>query len=364
MAEPLKENINHQTVELLAARIAGLHEGFDREGFTSSLCAELPRLELKERVNLVADQIMSDLGPDYETALEVVVEVAGEGVNEWAAWPLCSFVERHGVDSPVASLEAMPHLTKRWSCEFAIRPFLENHLDLTRQYLRRWVLDPDETVRRLPSEGTRPLLPWGPKVAALTDDPEIGLEMLQILRHDESETVRRSVANHLNDVAKNDPDLVVSLLDEWTAESNPVDERMVRHALRTLVKQGHPGALSLLGFTTDPQFADVDFSVGPDHISLGESIELTAALTSTSPQEQLLAIDFVVHHVKASGDTSPKVFKWTTERLAAGQTVHLSKRRRIQTASTRRYYAGEHRVDLQVAGQVVASRHFVLDESS
>jgi 3-methyladenine DNA glycosylase AlkC len=364
MAEPLKENINDQTVDLLATRFSRLHKGFDRKGFTESVCAQLPDLELKDRINLLADQMAIDLGPDYEAALGTVVETALEGIDGWAAWPLCSFLERHGVDSPVASLEAMPQLTTLWSCEFAIRPYLDAHLELTREYLRRWALDPDEAVRRLASEGTRPRLPWGPKVAALSEDPQIGLELLQLLRHDRSETVRRSVANHLNDVAKNDPDLVVDVLAQWTSEDDAVDDRMVRHALRTLVKQGHPGALALLGFTIDPSIAGVRFACSPQEISLGDQIELTAELASTSRQDQLLVVDFVIHHVKTSGETSPKVFKWTTERMAPGQTVHLAKRRRIQTASTRRYHAGEHRIYLQVAGQAVASTHFVLNESS
>jgi len=364
MAAPLKDNFDRPTVELLAERFDRLHDGFDSHAFTSSLLDEFPSLELKDRINLIADRLAHDLPADYEAALAMVVQVAVDGVDGWAAWPLCSFVERHGVASPVPSLEAMPALTKRWSCEFAIRPFLDDHLELTLEYLRQWVLDSDEAVRRLPSEGTRPLLPWGPKVAALTNDPQIGLEFLNALRHDESEAVRRSVANHLNDVAKAEPDLVVSVLAQWSDETYPVDERMVRHALRTLVKNGHPGALSLLGYETDPAVDVTEFACQPSRVSLGDQVTLTAQLTSTSEQEQLLVIDFVIHHVKASGATSTKVFKWKTEQLAAGETIHLSKRRRIQTATTRRYHAGEHRVDLQVAGQVLASTHFDLDESS
>jgi len=364
MVAPLKDNFDRRTVELLAERFARLHDCFDHDAFTDSLLEQFPALELKDRINLVADRLASDLPDDYDAALAIVVEAAEDGVDGWAAWPLCSFVERHGVGSPVASLEAMPALTKRWSCEFAIRPFLDAHLELTRDYLRQWVLDPDEAVRRLPSEGTRPLLPWGPKVEALTNDPAIGLELLSALRHDDSETVRRSVANHLNDVAKAEPDLVVRVLTEWSNETDPIDERMVRHALRTLVKQGHPGALALLGFTTDPAVDIIQFACVPDQISLGEDITLKAELTSTSEQDQFLVIDFVIHHVKASGATSTKVFKWKTERLGARETVRLSKRRRIQTASTRRYHAGNHRIDLQVAGDVVASTEFHLDESS
>ncbi|MGI9599036.1 MAG: DNA alkylation repair protein, partial [Acidimicrobiales bacterium] len=176
--------------------------------------------------------------------------------------------------------------------------------------------------------------------------------------------VRRSVANHLNDLAKSQPDLVVETLTRWCGESEPVDDRMVRHALRSLVKQGHGGALALLGFTTEPELGPVDFSCHPSEIDLGSQIELTAELTSTARSDQLLVIDFVIHHVLAGGKTSPKVFKWTTQNLAPGQTLALSKKRTIQTASTRKYHAGQHRIDLQVAGRPVASTVFRLSQSS
>lgn len=364
MAAPLKDQFDREVVEQLAERFGRFHPDFEPEQFVASLLEEFPALELKERVNLVADRLADDLPDDYPAALSVVMQVAASGIDGWAAWPLCSFVERHGADSPVASLDAMPDLTKLWSCEFAIRPFLNTHLELTRGYLRRWVLDPHEAVRRLCSEGTRPLLPWGPRVAALIDDPQIGIELLSALRHDDSEIVRRSVANHLNDVTKSEPDLVVDLLDEWMSGSDPVDERMVRQALRTLVKQGHRGALRLLGFTTDPQVDVSRFSCRPDALDLGSVIELTAELTSSSPDEQLLVIDFVIHHVTSSGAVSPKVFKWTTLRLTPRERVELSKRRHIRTASTRRYHAGRHRIDLQIAGHVLATTGFDLKESS
>ena len=240
------------------------------------------------------------------------------GIDEWSAWSLCSFVERHGVEHPVKSLEAMPELTKHWSCAFAIRPFLENHLELTRSYPRQWVHGPHEAVRRLPSEGTRPLLPWSPRVKASTDDPQIGIELLNALRHDSSETICRSVTNHLNDISKSHPDLVVEVLSRWTKESVPVDPRMVKHALRTLIKQGHAGALALLGYSTSPEVEIVYFTCTPGSIELVDNIQLAAELKSTSGVNQRLVVDFVVHHVNAPGATSPKVFKWTTLNLAPG----------------------------------------------
>jgi 3-methyladenine DNA glycosylase AlkC len=362
VAEALKDRFDRNVIDELARRVAAEYESFAAAAFTEELVAGFPSLELKDRVSLVADRLRAHLPDHYLDALAIVVAVAESGPDEWAGWPLCSFVERHGVDWPAESLAAMTTLTQVWSCEFAIRPFLDQHLDLTRDYLRRCVDDEREAVRRLPSEGTRPLLPWGPRVAALTEDPQIGIELITGLRHDPSETVRRSVANHLNDVAKAHPDLVVDLLGGWVADG--VDDRLVRHALRTLVKRGHPGAMRLLGYSAEPDVRIDSFRCSPSLLALGERITLTAAMTSESSDEQRLVVDFVIHHVNAAGETSPKVFKWTTVELAPRATVELTKRRQIVTASTRRYRAGHHRVDLQVAGRVVATTGFGLTNGS
>ena len=361
MAAPLKHQISPDVVAALAAALRRRFPDLDVDAFTDAVLADLERFELKDRVNLLADAIAAHLPPEYPAALAIVEQVAADGVGEWAAWPLCSFVERHGLDHPEASLRAMPTLTKAWSCEFAIRPYLADHLELSRVHLRRMTTHADERVRRLPSEGTRSLLPWGPRVQALLDDPQIGLELVTALRHDPSETVRRSVANHLNDLAKAHPDLVVDVLQRWTAEPQPVDGKMVRHALRTLVKRGHRPALALLGYTTEPLVAVDAFSCRPATVRLGEHIELDASLTSEADDDQLLVVDFVIHHVNASGATSPKVFKWSTVTIEPQATIHLTKRRLIQTASTRTYHAGTHRIDLQVAGSTMATTEFTLD---
>lgn len=358
----LKDEIGPEVVETLAAALHRRDPAFDAAAFTEAVLVDLASLELKDRINLLADTMAERLPGDYRTALAVVVGAATDGVDGWAAWPLCSFVERHGVDDPEASLTAMATLTRRWSCEFAIRPFLDQHLEATQAHLRRWVVDDDEHVRRLASEGTRPFLPWGPKVAALIDDPQIGIEAITALRHDPSETVRRSVANHLNDLARFEPELVVDTLRSWVDEPEPVDGRMVRHALRTLVKNGHPGALHLLGFTTDPQVSVDVFSCSPAEVTIGGHIDLAATITSETDHDQLMVVDFVVHHVNASGATSPKVFKWTNLTLEAGATAELTKRRSIKPASTRTYHPGRHRVDLQVSGHTLATTHFDLDE--
>lgn len=365
MAELLKNHFDEPLVDRFAKEATVTYADFDTSTFRDRVLTAFPELELKDRINVLADALRDGLPDDYPTAIAHVVEMAPEihGPSGMEGWPLCSVVERHGVDHPTASLTAMEQLTQHFSCEFAIRPFLEDHLDETLAACRHWLTHPEATVRRLPSEGTRPYLPWGPKVQSLLDDPEIGIALITELRHDPDEVVRRSVANHLNDIARNHGDRVAEIAATWTAEPD-TDPQMVRHSLRGLVKKGHVGAMAALGFTTEADVEIAEFAVAPTEISLGATVDLTATVTSTASIAQRLIVDFVIHHVNANGATSPKVFKWTTIDLSPGETVTLTKRRKIATASTRRYNAGIHRVDLQIAGQPHARSAFTLTDSS
>jgi 3-methyladenine DNA glycosylase AlkC len=360
MADALKDMVDRDVVEDISTRILRIEPGFDADGFVADLIATLGDLELKPRIEAIARRIAAGLSEDYRTALDVVVAVATAEppIEGFAAWPLCTFVEIFGLRDPAASLSAMEHLTKRASCEFAVRPFLSAHWDAAYAQLVDFTASDDATVRRLPSEGTRSRLPWGIRVPRLIEDPTPGLALVERLRADPSETVRRSVANHLNDVAKDHPDLVVATTRRWAAEEPPLDRRMLSHALRTLVKAGNPGALEVLGYTTAPSLDVGAFGVTPDAVAMGDHIILEAELSSTATCRQHLVVDFVVHHVTAAGGTSPKVFKWKTLTIEPGETVRLKKRRMIQQASTRTYRAGTHRVELQVAGKVVAEAAF------
>jgi 3-methyladenine DNA glycosylase AlkC len=360
MAALLKDMVDRAVVHDLGARFGAAAPGFDVAGFESDLAAQLPDLELKPRIEAIARRIAAGLDDDYRTALATVVAVAlaEPAIGGFSAWPLCTFVELFGVEDPEVSLPAMEHLTKRASCEFAVRPFLIRHWDAAYTQLEAFAGHDDETVRRLTSEGMRPRLPWGMRVPRLIDDPEPGLTLLGRLRYDPSESVRRSVANHLNDIAKDHPDLVVHTLGAWLHARRPVDRKMASHALRTLVKRGDPAALEVLGYTTDAAVTVPGFSVVPGVVRMGDQIELEATIKSCATDAQHLVVDFVIHHVTASGGTSPKVFKWSTLDLRPGEEATLRKRRRIEHASTRTYHRGRHLVELQVAGSVVAASSF------
>ena len=356
----LKDSVDAAVVDELARRFAAVDDRFDARRFADRTTPQLDGSELKARIELIARELWRELGDrDPAASLASVVDVARAepAVGGWAAWPLATVVELFGPSRPSEALDAMEHVTKRMSCEFAVRPFLRDHFDATYACLLAFTDHDDERVRRLPSEGTRPRLPWGMQVPRLLDDPLPGLALLHRLRHDPSETVRRSVANHLNDVAKTHPQLVVDTAAEWLREPQ-TDRRMVTHALRTLVKRGNAGALGVLGFATEPLVVVERFDVSPAVVEMGGHVELGAELRSIATERQRLVVDFVVHHVNASGATSPKVFKWTTVDLGPDARCVLTKRRAIQQASTRTYRAGSHRVELQVAGRVVAAVAF------
>ncbi len=363
MAEPLKDRFDLNQVQMLADRLADSFPELDRPQLVS-VADKFGDLELKDRIAATADSIKATLPPNYPDALRIVIKTAElHDFDMFDGWPLSTFVERHGLGHPELSIRAMETITGAWTCEFAIRPFLTEHLDLTLAACHEWTRSSDPDVRRLASEGTRPLLPWAPRVHSLVDAPEVGLSILEKLRHDESEMVRRSVANHFNDVAKSAPALVTTTLKRWSTDPG-VDMAMIRHALRTLVKNGDADALAILGFTTSPSVVVESFDMNTTSIHLGDSIELAAQISSRGVDDQRLVVDFVIHHPTKNGGISRKVFKWTNLVLGAGETVRITKRRKIQTATTRRYYQGEHRVELQIAGQVVGECAFELEAGS
>ncbi len=357
-----KHKISAQTIAALAPRFAELLPGFDADAFRTHALDGLETLALKARLKQVARAARGAWSGPLTELIEALPEIAAQSpaLTGFAAWPLLQVIEDHGLPARDASLAAMRALTARWSAEFAIRPFLRADPVGTLAVLQRWATDPDAHLRRLVSEGSRPRLPWGGRLARFDADPNHTLPLLEQLRSDPSLYVRRSVANHLGDLAKTHPDRVVAVLSRWQREvPGPETTWLVRHAARSLIKQGHRGALTLRGF--EPPAIVVDaFAANPAVLRFGGQLQLHATLRSTAPNAQRWAVDFVVHHVKAKGDRAPKVFKWREVRAAPGAVVQLKKNHAIRPITTRRYYPGLHRVELQVNGVVLAGADFTL----
>lgn len=362
MAEPFKNLISPALVAQMAARLAAAGPGFDAAAFERLAADGLDALELKARTLQLCAALEATLPADFGTAadrLDAAMD-GDDGLQSWALWPVGEYVARRGLHQPERALATLHRLTRRFTAEFAIRPFIVEHPARVYETLARWAEDPDERVRRLVSEGTRPRLPWGLRLTALVADPSPSLPLLRRLQDDPSEFVRRSVANHLNDIAKDHPEIVVDWVREHLPGATRERRALLRHASRTLVKKGDAAMLALWGHGED-FVGDAVLELAPPRLAVGETLVLSLTLASRAAVAQRLVVDYLVHHVKADGRRTPKVFKGWQIDLPAGATLALAKRHSMKLVTTRRYFAGAHRVDIQVNGRVVAGAEFELE---
>jgi 3-methyladenine DNA glycosylase AlkC len=360
-----KRYYNLATVESLAHRCAHIIPEFRTENFIKETTMGLEALQMKDRVRHIASVLHKHLDPHYPLAVPQIKRLAGidsdlAPMSGFEVWPLCHFVETFGLEHFEESLDALYHLTPLFTAEFAIRPFLNRYPERTLQYLHRWSGDPNPQVRRLVSEGTRPRLPWGQRLPAFQHDPSPVLELLWKLRSDPDAVVRRSVANNLNDIAKDHPDQVVETVREWAKDASKEMRQLIRHACRTLIKQGHPGVFEVIGFTPNPLVELEEFTISCSSIRMGEALEVTLKRRSLTDETQRIVIDYKLHHRKANGKLSPKVFKWTTQTLKHRQSLSLTRKHKFRVITTRRYYTGQHIFEVLINGQPYGQQAFIL----
>ncbi len=364
----MKDGLGKAAVERIAESLSRAAPGFPTQRFKADTLQGLESLALKQRVRHIIGVLYDCLPNDFNETADILTGAKqswiaadpGDNLGGFAAWPIIDYVGEHGLSHPEKALEVLKDLTSLFSAEFAIRPFITQHTKLTLQSMEHWCTDPDEHVRRLVSEGSRPRLPWGPRLPQFIADPSPVLRLLEKLKDDESESVRRSVANNLNDTSKDHPEVVIDLCRRWQQNATAKRQWIIRHATRTLVKAGHPDVFGLLGYTGEPKLDFHSLEVSPKAISLGESIEFMFQLQSTNSNPQTIVIDYAVHHMKANGKTSPKVFKLKTLKLAPGETVTLTKRHAIKAITTRAYYPGEHAIEILINGTTFGRADFTL----
>lgn len=355
----LKDILGPQALATIADAGVAASARFDRAAFLAAASAGLEALSIMERARHIADALRQALPVPYPAALDILRAMAPRLTHGFQAIAVTEYVARNGLGDAPRSLAALADLTRFGSAEFAIRPFLAADSAGTLAVMRGWCDSDDEHVRRLASEGSRPRLPWAARVPALKADPTLAAPILEALNRDESAYVRKSVANHLNDIAKDRPDWLVERLAAWPG--NDARTRwIIRHALRTLIKQGDARALALIGVGAGAAVTVLHFSVTPEAVRLGEAIAIRADLRSTAGAAQRLVVDYRVHYARSGGKTGAKVFKLRTFDLGAGEAVTLGTRQIIKDFSTRRHYPGTHALELIVNGQIVAHAAFDL----
>lgn len=368
MGTPFKEGLGPAAIERIARNIVRVEPGFDARAFARDAKRGLDALELKQRVAHVIAALARHLPAEIPRALEILCWAGAawdtgdpnDKLRGFAAWPIIDFVGEHGLDHFDASLEALRKLTPLFSAEFAIRPFLVRDPTRTLKTLRRWTKDPSEHVRRLVSEGTRPRLPWGIRLRAFQEDPHATLPLLELLRDDASLYVRRSVANHLNDIAKDHPELVAELATRWSEGASPERAWILRHATRTLVKQGHHAALALHGADHAAELDVGKITLASKRVPMGAELAFRVKLRSKSRERVRLVVDYALHLAKADGQLKPKVFKGAKLTLEPGEAKVFEKAHSFAAVTVRRYYPGRQELELFVNGRSVARAAFEL----
>lgn len=373
--EPFKNWVSPELVKTISNHLQIHVHGFDQNQFETTILNKMEALELKQRSQLIADTVHLALPSNPDERYRILSAVlhpdeqdhANQSSNEhgicgWGIMPLAELVGQHSIDDFERSLELLRLMTMRSSSEFAIRYFLLADQDRALKVIRTWVNDPNRHVRRLVSEGTRPRLPLGQQLPRLITDPSPMLAILKALRNDEEEYVTRSVANHLNDIAKDHPDLVANLAVDWMKGADKRREKLVRHACRTLVKQGHKTALKAFGIGP-PQIDLNALDIETPVVNFGDSLVFSTRINSTSKKPQSLLIDYLVHFKKANGTLVPKVFKWTKLTLQSGETRVITKKHPIRPITTRRYYDGVQKLSLRINGQDFGEESFELKKN-
>ena len=370
MAEPLKTFFSPALVRRLAGDIERVHPSFPSRTFVRDATNGLEALELLDRGKHIARALGRHLPASYPDAIDILLrslgpehatdELIGAGMAPFYYLPHTQYVATHGLDHFELSMRAQYELTKRFSAESSIRPFIAAEPERTVATLREWASDPNAHVRRLVSEGTRLRLPWAMRVPWLDANPERVVELLELLKDDPASLVRRSVANNLNDLGKVYPALLTRTCRGWLEGATAERRALVEHALRSAVKRGDASALRLVGYGKKAAVTIDGVRIRPARVMIGQRVTISFVLTSTSRAKQELLVDLGVHFVKGRGESGRKVFKVKRVVLSAGARVELAKSISLAVHTTRKPRPGRHVVDVIVNGEVTGVGQFTV----
>lgn len=363
-----KDYFDRAAAKALAAQVSAVHPQFDSNQFVKTASKGLTTLEFNDRVKQFAAALESSLPASRSKSLKILEKSLPEPLPDceqvtdgWLQWPVGQFVADFGVDHYKESMQLMIELTQRFSSEFAVRPFVEQYQDKVFADLLPLTAHANPHVRRWCSEGVRTRLPWGRKLTSLIVDPSPLLQILDALKDDAELYVQKSVANNINDISRDHPDVALKLCKRWSKKSNPGRDWIIKSGLRTLIKNGDREALSIIGYAK-PRALATTLALKPKRLQIGDSVQMVCEIASTASTPQKLLVDYVVHYVRQGGRVSGKVFKWKELTIQPGETVILKKKQAFKETSIRALYPGSHQIELQVNGQRMAEATVNLKE--
>jgi len=368
MGEPLKNHFGPDIPVRLASMIKGVYSAFDSDGFVAHALEGYEELELKDRGRKLAESLSAYLPESFPESADILVRSAGpkllktegNGMAPFLYFPHVCYIEQHGLEHFDAAMQAQYELTQRFSAEFSIRPYIRRYTEEALTLLAEWTTDSSEHVRRLVSEGTRPRLPWASRIPEFQEDPSSVITLLERLKDDPSLYVRRSVANNLNDIGKDNPEILLDLAERWSVNADPNRKWLIKHGLRSLIKQGDVRALAVLGIGGSENLQITASQIRPDPAVVGDSIVISYTVQNLSDENVSVMADFRVHYIKSNGKARPKVFKLKAFDLAGGESEVLRKKISVADMTTRKHYPGMHKVDALLNGTIAEIGQFEL----
>jgi 3-methyladenine DNA glycosylase AlkC len=320
--------------------------------------------ELKDRMRHIATVLHHFLPQDFLAAAPVLsavikaLKISSLSKASLQCMFLADYIERYGIDHFGAATVLFEELTPFSSCEFAVRLFILKYDDRMINTMKSWSVHPDYHVRRLASEGSRPRLPWAMALPGLKKDPGPVLPILENLKMDPSEYVRKSVANHLNDITKDNPDTVLAIVKSWKGKSKETDA-IIKHGCRNLLKQGHPEILRFYGLNTKT-LAINDCRVLTKQVRVGDDLAFGFSVSNSGRIAQHTRLEYAIYYLRQNGEYGKKVFKISEKPLAPGETLKVHKRQSFRLITTRKFYPGKQFVAVIVNGKESEKLPFLL----
>ncbi len=359
MAALLKELYNTEYIDLLSIQLSLAYPTFKKKSFISEVfSSEWGGLELKQRMRHIVISLHQHLTQEYHQNIEILKKVFSEINYSYGLENMIfqDFVEVYGLNHFKISMNALAHFTINSSSEFAIRRFILKYPDESMAQMREWAYSENEHIRRLASEGSRPRLPWAIALHEFKKEPAKVLVILEILKDDESRYVQKSVANSINDISKDNPDVVKKLVTSWLGESKSRDW-ICKHGSRTLLKKSDREILNLFGFKNLNHIKLNDFQVSK-MVKIGEELEFSFTLDSNESLGKL-RLEFAIDFLRQNSKHNKKVFK-IAEGVYKESSKKFSKKYSFKTISTRVYYRGVHKLSIIINGEEFIKKEFIL----
>lgn len=365
MSTALKDVYSSSFYKTLSQSLQPLVANWDEKKFLKSiLTPAFQQMELKQRMSHTVWAMHEVLPKDFKKSVPILLgcienlKKANQPEDSYFYMFLPEYVATYGINDVQTSLKALEKITQFTSAEFAIRPFILKYEKEVLPVLLQWSLHKNYKVRRLSSEGSRPRLPWAMALPKYKKDPRVLLPILENLKSDENEIVRRSVANNLNDISKDNPELFISVLKKWKGKNQQTDA-LLKHASRTLLKAGHSEILNLYGLKSDHVTVD-KFKVHTPKVDFGNHLHFSCEVSNTSKKAATVRLEYKIYFMKANGTLAGKVFKISEREYTPQQSIAIDKKHTIKYITTRQYYEGRHEVAIIVNGKEGERQAFML----